>query len=83
MALQNIGQNTAQISGTYISNDYTMVGMTDIYYSSNGTVWTLWEHNELSNGSPTYNAITLQPGEKIYFKATGLGAAAQNLTSYF
>lgn len=83
MALQNIGQNTAEIDGNYISDDSTMKGMSDIYYSSDGTIWTLWQHNEPSDYKAEYNTITLQPGEKIYLKATGLGAASQSLTKYF
>ena len=83
MALQNVGQNNGVIGGKYMSNDSTMTGMTDIYYSSDATTWTLWQHDTPANNFANYNNITLQPGEILYFKATGLGAGTLNLTNYF
>lgn len=83
MALKNVGQNNAVIGGKYFSDDSSMTGMTDIYYSSDATTWSLWLHDTPANLSANYNNITLQPGEKVYFKATGLGVDSFKLTNYF
>ena len=84
MALTCSDPNGATVSMTQTLGNNSGVNVVDMKYSTDGTNWNNWTHTDVTeNDSTTYtfNTISLNEGDKVYFKgdnSTGLGYTTSN-----